>query len=249
MRPLLFLLLLAAPRLASGQGVSGTVRDAEGGGVLAGVKITDLTTSSVAFSDAEGRFTLAGASGDPVTFSAAGYATVTRKIPTALGTVPWRVELRLFNISLSEVLIRPRMSGYAADSAERRAVYQRALARHRTTGVAGAIFSPASFLAERISKKQRALFKFQKDFVRMEDEKFVDSRYSPDLTARLTGLTGDTLAQFIRENPMPLDYARAATELELKMWIRTQYRSWLAQRPALAALPPRSSASDSTGKP
>lgn len=234
MRLLLPLLLLLS-QAAVAQSVSGTVRDAESGTPLAGVKVTDLSTSGMAISDAEGRFTIAGASGDPVSFSAAGYATSTRKVPTALGSVPWRVDLRLFNVSLNEVLIRPHLSGYAADSAERRAVYKRALARHRSSP----IMSPVSYLAEHISRRQRALFKFQKDFVRMENEKFIDSRYTPDLAAQLTGLEGDTLAQFIRENPMPLDYARAATDLELKMWIRSQYKAWALRHPALAVTPPR----------
>jgi hypothetical protein len=47
------------------------------------------------------------------------------------------------------------------------------------------------------------------------------------LVAALTGLTGDTVGYFMNANPMPFDYARAATDLELKMWIRYNYKQWL----------------------
>jgi hypothetical protein len=239
-RILLFLILLAATP-AYAQSVGGVVRNGSTGEPIAGVKVTDMITQSTSYTDATGHFSVTGNSADPVLFSAAGYATVTRKVPVALGSVPWRVDLQLFSVTLKEVLVRPHLSGYTADSVERRSTYQRALARQKSSPL-----SPVSFLAERLSKKQKALFRFQKEFVRMENDRYIDSRYTADLASQMTGLQGDTLARFMNENPMPLDYARAASELELKMWIRSHYREWILLNPALAVVAP--AAVDTTAK-
>ena len=87
--------------------------------------------------------------------------------------------------------------------------------------------SPVTFIAEKLSKRSRRIFRFQKSFNYWEDQKFIESRYTPELVQQLTKLQGDTLAWFINANPIASDYARVASELELKMWIRDNYKAWL----------------------
>jgi len=86
--------------------------------------------------------------------------------------------------------------------------------------------SPFSAIAEKFSKKSKRAFQFQKDFYRLESEKFIDTRYTPDLVNELTGATGDSIGHFMYAYPMPYDFARTASDLEIKMWIRTSYKVW-----------------------
>ena len=112
----------------------------------------------------------------------------------------------------------------------------------------GAVFSPASALAEQFNKKSKQRARFQENFSKWESQKFVDTRYSSEMVQALTGLTGDTLAAFINAHPMPYDYARAATDLEIKMWVRYNYREWIKKPITLPPPIPKETA-DTLKKP
>lgn len=42
----------------------------------------------------------------------------------------------------------------------------------------------------------------------------------------LTGLNEESTNTFLYQNPMPHDYARQATNLEIKMWIKFSFKNW-----------------------
>lgn len=214
----LYLLLPAALRA---QTVSGTVVDKETGLPVRGVQVAGAASGVAVTTDGQGRFSISGNGGETFYFTAPGYSQQIRRAPEYVGNVPWQIQMQLFSVSLGEVKVRPFAEGYQLDSFNRAKTYQRPLARQQSGGM-----SPVSMLAEKISKKQRRLFAFQKEFHRVEDEKFIDSRYTPQLAAELTRLSGDTLAHFMNANPMPYDFARAATDLEIKMWIKDRFKSW-----------------------
>ena len=83
-----------------------------------------------------------------------------------------------------------------------------------------------SAIAEKFSRRAKTIYRFQKTFEAGEIEKFIDTRYYPDIVTALTGLTGDSIGHFMYACPMPYDFARAATDLEVKMWIRSNYKQW-----------------------
>jgi hypothetical protein len=58
------------------------------------------------------------------------------------------------------------------------------------------------------------------------EQKYVDTRYTASLVNKLTGLSGDTLATFMNTYPMEYEYARHATDLELKAWVRDNYKDY-----------------------
>lgn len=169
--------------------------------------------------------------GDPIAFSLIGYKTEQKTTPTGLGTAEMRIDLFRLSYQLEEFVLRPKYTPYQMDSIERHGTYVRALSRERS----GSIMSPVTFVAERLSKRSKQLYRFQKSFNYWEDQKYIESRYSKELVQQLTGLKGDTLAYFMNAYPMPYDYARVASELELKMWIREQYKAWV-KHPVFPAL-------------
>lgn len=211
--------------LPAGGIVSGRIVDATTGDALSAVAVVNVTTQAGTYTDDHGEYTIAAKSGEQLSASYLGYKTSTFTIKEGAGYLQQQIALSRLNYNLNEFIVRPKYTPYQADSVQRYSTYERTLLRRRE----GSVVSPVSFLAEKLSKKSKAMFRFQKDFARMENERFVDTKYSPELVMQMTGLTGDTVAHFMNAYPMPYDFARAAGELELKMWIRTSYREWLAK--------------------
>lgn len=222
MRNLFTVLFVFLSTWAMGQTLRGTVTDGETGKPLAAVSVVNMLTQQSAYTDEGGNYTITAKKGDPIAFTYVGYKTAQRATPAALssGTL---LDMGLYRLSytLDEFVLRPRFTPYQIDSMQRASTYSRAMARQHSSAM-----SPVSFVAERFSKRSKRIFKFQKNFYIWEDQKFIDTRYSAELVEQLTGLTGDTLAHFMNENPMPYDYARTASELEVKMWIREKYKLW-----------------------
>jgi hypothetical protein len=229
----IFLCLLLFTGQASAQTLKGLVTDSLNSKPLSPVVITNLRTNQSVYSDDDGQFTLHAQTGDKLALVYIGYRTRQWVMPPAIGAVRHRIEMQPLSYQLDELVVRTRnYTKYQIDSLERRDIYQRALSRERS----GSVMSPVTLLAEKLSKKSRQTFKFQKEFNYWEHQRFIDSRYTPDLVNILTGLEGDTLAHFMNAYPIPYDYVRAATDLELKMWIRTNYREFLRKQLAADSL-------------
>jgi hypothetical protein len=229
MRRLILLLLccLLGPGMASAQVLQGYVSDYDTEEVLAAVSISNKTRMLTTLSDMAGRFTIAAGKGDQIEFSMIGYAGITIIMP-ADTVIFRRVGIKKKMFELDMVHIGPNWTPYQRDSIERRRTYALDLARTRySSSVLGSVMHPASALAEQFSKKSKQRFRFQKNFAKWEDEHFVNTRYTFEEVAALTGLSGDTLAAFINSHPMPADYARTASDLEIKMWIKYNYRQWI----------------------
>ncbi len=216
------LLLLLFPLAAFAQMIHGVVKDGETGAALQGVAVTNMITNQTDYTNKDGAYSLSAKNGDAIAFMFIGYKTVQRDAHSSLGAAA-DLDVTLFKLSynLEEFVFRPDYTPYQLDSIQRKSTYSRALARRRSS-----VLSPVSFIAERLSKRSKRIFRFQKNFYKWEDARFIDSRYTATLAASLTGLSGDTLAHFMNENPMPYDFARVASELEMKMWIRDKFRHW-----------------------
>ena len=60
--------------------------------------------------------------------------------------------------------------------------------------------------------------------------KFIDSRYTMSLVMQLTSLTDtETVAAFMYSFPMEYSFARTAGDLELKAWIRNNFKEYKAE--------------------
>lgn len=201
----------------------GRVTDAGTGKPLYPVTVVNLDTRQGAYSDEQGNYSIAVRSGDHIAFTYIGYKPQQKDLSFVTGTLQFNVRLEQINYLLDEFTVRPGYTPYQIDSLQRRSTYQRSLAFPH----ANPFNSPISALAQLFAPTTKARFRFQKSYAKWESQLFVDTRYSPELVTQLTGLTGDSLAGFMNNTPMPYDYARSATELEVKMWIRYNYKQWL----------------------
>ncbi len=242
---LFFMLLGITPAIA--QSLDGVVADNDGS-PLPAVIVVNKTKNLSTMADVDGKFSIKADKGDDIEFTYVGYYPVSFQMPEG-ANVFRRVNLKKKLYTLEEVEIRPDWTPYQLDSIARSKRYALDLSRKRASStVMGSIFSPASALAEQFNKKSKQRTRFQENFKKWEGQKFVDTRYTPEEVTALTGLTGDTLAAFMNAYPMPYDYARAATDLEIKMWIKYNYRQW-KQKPVTLPPPIPKETADTLKKP
>lgn len=204
--------------------LKGVVQDGVSGKAMPAVLVTNMHTGKFTYTDQAGTFSMPGHKGQKVSFAFSGYKTQEKIIPATLGGVAeMAIDFFPMSYELDEYVFKSRFTPYQLDSMERQQTYSRVLAREK----GGSVLSPVSFLAEKLSGRSKQIFRFQKSFQYWETEKFIETRYTAELTETLTGLKGDTLRHFMNLNPLPYDFARSASDLELKMWIREKYRQWL----------------------
>ncbi len=223
MRYIFTILSLFACGFSMAQVLKGRVTDAATGKPLYPVTIVNMESRQNAYSDENGNFSIEVHSGDHVAFSYIGYKAQQKNLPAIAGDLEIEVKMQQVNYQLEEFTVRPGYTPYQIDSLERRSTFQRPLAFPHSSP----FNSPVSAIASLFAPTTKATFRFQKNYAKWETQMFVDSRYSPELVMQLTGLTGDSVGNFMNSNPMPYDYARTATDLELKMWIRYNYKQWM----------------------
>ncbi len=227
---ILFIVLSAGmPQYLLAQNTGGAVFDADTKNPVSYVTVSNKRTKASAFTDVRGQFNMDMRAGDTLLFAHPGY-TFSQKVVTGTSMRTWHY-IEQKKIALDEVEILSDMAKFQRDSAERRVVYRKVLndAGHAPganfnggVGVDGLFTS----LAYWISGKGKRNKNFVKTMLRNEENKFVTIRYSVLLVRQQTGLSEENAITFIQQNPMPYDYARTATDLEMKMWIREKYREW-----------------------
>lgn len=226
---ILSVFLLLVTTVLRAQSLQGVVTDAQTHKPLAGATVVNVITQQITYTDANGFYTVPARQGDVVAFTYIGYKSAERSKPISVVIATLNVGLERSAYDLQEVFLRPgKLTQYQIDSAERATTYKLPLQRRPPSP----FMSPASALAELFSKRAKRTYEFQKVFVAGEIEKFVDTRYTPELVTALTGLTGDSIGHFMYAYPMSYDYARLATNLEVKMWIRDNYKNWAKKRVA-----------------
>lgn len=221
---LLLIFCCGLPAALPAQNLAGQVVDDVTGQPLAFVSVVNVSAQELVYSGMDGRFSIKAGPDDELAFSLVGYQSKKLRASLLLDQAQPRVELRRVSINLNEITVRPDWTPYQADSVARARTYKRTLEYKPS----GSVMSPVSALAEVFSKKKKRRMRFQKDFYAMEKERFTDTRYTPELVSELTQLQGDTLAYFMNRYPMPYEYARAASDLEIKMWIRSNFKEWNA---------------------
>ena len=87
-----------------------------------------------------------------------------------------------------------------------------------------------SAFARKVSGKQKIDKRFITDFKRTQAEKFIDLKYNPEIVKSVVEMDTTSIPEFIRTYPMEESYARTASTLEIKMWIRSNFKDWIARR-------------------
>ena len=214
-----------------GQMLRGTVIDGETTKPLYTATITNLSTEESVTTDALGNYTISAKNGDTLSFAFSGYRT--KRTKALLGKA-LNVDLVPLSVKLPEFVLH-EYTPYQKDSIEMTRLYSKELnakaikpgfSSANGGGFSGLIGGPV----QKMSRSYKQNKRFKENFQRDMEQRFIDTRYTAALVTTLTGMTGDTLIFFMNTHPMDYDFARHATDLELKMWIRETYRAYLKQQ-------------------
>lgn len=201
---------------------------------LSPVSIENISTHDGCFSNDNGEFALKASIGDYIVFTHVGYNRRVIRLKAMDNLDHMKIYMTTKTRTLKEVTIYKGLTEYQKDSVERAELYARVFDYKQQKS----IFSPISSVYQKFSKKYKNLRKFQEQIIEDERQKFIDTRYKVDLVKELTKLEGDEVANFMKQYPMAYDYARAAGDVEVKMWIKYNFQDYLKKgRPAYVPVP------------
>lgn len=224
------ILLLLAP-VAKAQLLEGLVLDNETKEPIQGVTIINKRSNTLVISDATGHYAIQTKTGDTIIFSHTAYKPVIEVMLFSLGPRYRTVVMEHALNRLKETTVTG-LTKYQEDSLKNREEYKQPM--RQMPGEVNTYFgSGVAFegligrLVGNITGYNQRQKKFKENLVNDEHNKFIDTRYTPKLVHELTGLEGDSVAHFMNTYQMPYDFARVATELEIKMWIKHNYKEYL----------------------
>jgi len=204
--------------------MQGVVTDAATHKPIPMVSVINTRTQQSAYTGDNGLYTIAANTGDVIVFQYLGYKEVQKIKPLSVIVATQDISMTAVSYNLNEYTFRlGHWTQYQLDSMDRKSTYKMVLNRQHPSPIA----SPASAIADLFSKKSQQIYRFQREFPKLEMQRFIDTRYTAELVTQVTGVSGDTVGHFMYAYPIPYDYARAATDLELKMWIRNNFKQWI----------------------
>ncbi|MBV7531949.1 carboxypeptidase-like regulatory domain-containing protein [Chitinophaga sp. sic0106] len=198
--------------------------------VLPYATVTNLTTGKHSVTDQGGFYRINASRGDRLSVTFVGYVSDTVLVTATSGSQTINIRMTVTSKFLKGVDISAKYSPYQLDSMARRDQYgylldlpNKPLAGGNTPEGAGIVFSPIT----RFSKKEKQKRQFKENYETMEKEKYIDSRYTPALVSRVTGLSGDSLQHFMRDNYPSYETMRSLENNDLLYWITDKYKNWI----------------------
>lgn len=227
MKRLLTLLILLVSLQVNAQVLyKGFVYDSASKAVLTTVRIENLTTHEGTASNNIGYFEIGANANDYVVFSMVGYKNKIIKVEANDNGTYKSIFMKTAPIMLKGVVIKKGPTQYQQDSARRASIYQDVFEYEQQKSV----MSPVTSVYQKFSKKHKSLRKFKGQILDMEQQKFIDTRYTKELVMELTKLPDETAQTFINAYPMEYQFARTASELEIKMWIKYNFQQYSKQK-------------------
>jgi hypothetical protein len=209
----------------------GRVTDENGSGIPQ-VNIQDMRTGLLAVSDSGGYFTIEAQPGEQLIITHLAYQPAYYMV-SDMAAIPV-IQLRNKDVALRGVEILSDVARYKRDSAFNHSVYHKELGYAKSkikpsvsagVGTVGVGFDGIfSELALRASGKKKRYKRFASTMQADEQQRYINIRYNAPLVSKVTGINDSLATTFVNAHPMPYDFARAATDLEIKSWILYLYK-------------------------
>jgi hypothetical protein len=234
---LLIILLLQASTKAQII-LKGKLMDSKSDLPLAGVTIYNSSQKIYKKSGYDGQYSIFSYDRDTLIFSFVGYRSDTVEVFADRIQDGLDVGLKALPPKLLDTFT-VRSRSYILDSLQRRqdyaAFYKQPL--HNATGGNtpssgfGISLSPISYF----SKQERSKRAFKKRLQNNEEQAYIDFHFSPSYVYRLTGLTGDTLQQFVRKYRPSYDFLRSKTSEDLVWYVNESLKAYKKTQPGKKA--------------
>ncbi len=187
---LFFLACVSCSAIA--QTIKGEVYDKENNRPVKGVSIENVYTSLSVTTNDDGAFVIAASKDQLLEFSKPGYKMTRVRIPRGYMPTYYKIALEHGFVKAEEMMLAENRYNYKKDSLRYRELYKHELDFEKLSAV-GAIAHPFSAL----SKRNREIWRFQADYDQMEQEKYIDRTFNAALVSKFTGLTGDSLRNYM----------------------------------------------------
>ncbi|HEU4553840.1 MAG TPA: carboxypeptidase-like regulatory domain-containing protein [Chitinophaga sp.] len=210
--------------------LTGQLTDKDNNLVLPYATIINKTTGKRATTDQGGFYRITAKPHDLIVFTFIGYRSDSLVVSAApAATVTHNVQLEVENKMLRSVEVTAQYTPYQLDSIERRNQYRFILDKENTHLAGdntpqgfGITFSPFT----RFSRREKQKRKFKEIYEKAEEQRYIDSRYTPLLVSQVTGLKGDSLQLFMHDNIPEYNDVRMMRREDLIYWISGKYREW-----------------------
>lgn len=217
------LLLLHLPAFAVP--IKGIVLDLLTALPLQGVSITNVHSSLEVHTDEKGSFELEVAKGELVEFRIAGYDVARVRIKSEQNLPFYKIQLKeALTLIENQLAARDYFMGAKIDSIKRHELYQQALDHYKLTGL-DIIQHPF----DAMSKRNRMIWAFQKNYEIWEKDKFVDYVFNDRLIVQLSGLDEESLEQYKKRYRPPYELIRGMNEYQYYSYIKDtvkDFRLW-----------------------
>jgi hypothetical protein len=230
LRLIVTILFLITYHTGIAQELKGMILDNESKSIITGVTILNRHTGMVVFSDTNGNYSIQATAGDTLVFRHAAYLPAREVMTYTLGSRYKSILMLPAIQKLMEATVVAKTK-YQQDSTERHEIFNHELTKilvpkPKYTGLACA--GCIGWIADKITGNSKKPKQFRKNFAADDQSKFIDSRYTPALVSSLTGINDtDSVAAFIYAYPMEYEFARLASDLEMKIWIRGNYKEYI----------------------
>lgn len=216
-------LLLTAVFATQAQSIKGEVVDANDGSPVANVSVYNVYNNIGYTTGSDGKFFIPAAKDELLEFRKLGYKITRVRIPK--GNIPpyFKIIMQKGAIELQEVNIRGQAKDYHSDSLRYHEIYKHEL-DFPTLSTIDAISHPFSAL----SKRNREIWAFQKEYDHFQKEKYIDYTFNEKLVTRITGLQGDSLLHYIQRYRPTYEQLRSMSEYNFYIYIKqtaARYRS------------------------
>jgi hypothetical protein len=223
--PLFFIIIMACllqPALGQVK-VSGTVYDASRAYALPSVSVVS-TSGHGTTTDSLGRYTIIVKESDSISFSFLNRPTAKFPVKGIPNIFQFDISLHVPISELPAVKVRPR--NYRMDSMQNRIDYAR-IFDYKKPGI-GISKSPTGgvgldleqFINMFRFRQNRRMLAFQRRLLQEEEDKFIDNRFTRATTRRVTGLSGDSLLNFMKLYRPSYEFTQVSTDYEFLEYIK-----------------------------
>lgn len=191
-RILLLIFLLCANVLQlKGQSIKGEIADKSTNTFMYGATIMNIYSNKGTLTDSSGQFEIRVNAGDLIEISKFGYQTIRLRIPKGALPSYYKLSLDLDYFDLDGVEIFGNATHHIRDSVKKADLYKEQLNLPKIEGF-DVILHPFSAL----SKRNRQIWKFQKEYKHWEEEKFIDYVFNDEIILQLANISEKDLKEY-----------------------------------------------------
>lgn len=211
--------------------ISGTVYDVSRALPLPAVSVIS-TSGNGTTTDSLGHYTIFVEETDSLVFSYLNRPTAKFPVKGIQNIFQFDISLHVPVKELPVVSVRPR--NYRMDSIQNRRDYAKAFDFHKpgistsTNPDGGVGIDLDEFIGMFRFRYNKRMLMFQKRLIREEEDKFIDHRFNRALTRKITGLTGDSLIQFMTLYRPSYEFTKYSNEYEFLEYIKLASQEYRA---------------------